>query len=301
MDIQWYPGHMTKTRRMITDNLKMVDAVCEILDARIPISSRNYDIYELSKAKPRLIILNRVDLADANKTKEWAEHYRKQGYSVLETNSKNGSGVSQFSSAIRNLLSDKIKAWNEKGLIGKNIRVMVCGVPNVGKSSFINKVAGRNVAKAEDRPGVTRDKQWIRAGEGIELLDTPGMLWPKFDDKRTALNLAYTGAIKDDILDIESLASLFMEVLSERYAENLNARYKITSNTEEPGYEILERAGKARGFLISGGEVNTERMAKTLLDEFREGALGRITLENVSEANREPLEKIEFRGMLSEW
>lgn len=301
MDIQWYPGHMTKTRRMITDNLKMVDAVCEILDARIPISSRNYDIFELSKSKPRLIILNRVDLADASKTKEWAEYYRKQGYHVLETNSKNGSGVSQFASAIRSLLSDKIKAWNEKGLIGRNIRVMVCGVPNVGKSSFINKVAGRNVAKAEDRPGVTRDKQWIRAGEGIELLDTPGMLWPKFDDKRTALNLAYTGAIKDDILDIESLASLFMEVLSERYADNLNARYKITSNTEEPGYEILERAGKARGFLISGGEVNTERMAKTLLDEFREGTLGRITLENVSEADREPLEKIEFRGMLSEW
>ena len=301
MDIQWYPGHMTKTRRMISDNLKMVDAVCEVLDARIPISSRNYDIFELSKAKPRLIILNRVDLADPEKTKEWAAYYRSQGYSVLETNSKNGGGVSQFPQAIRSLLSDKIEQWKEKGLIGRNIRVMICGVPNVGKSSFINKVAGRTVAKAEDRPGVTREKQWIRAGEGIELLDTPGMLWPKFDDKRTALNLAYTGAIKDDILDIESLASLFMEVLSERYAENLNARYKIKSSVEEPGYEILERAGKSRGFLVSGGEVNTERMAKTLLDEFREGVLGRITLENVAEANREPLEKIEFRGMLSEW
>lgn len=300
MDIQWYPGHMTKTRRMISENLKMVDAVCEILDARIPISSRNYDIFELSKEKPRLIILNRVDLADAEKTKEWAAYYRSKGYSVLETNSKSGSGVSAFTSAIKQLLSEKLESYRQKGQIGRSIRIMICGVPNVGKSSFINRVSGRNIAKAEDRPGVTRDKQWIRVGNGIELLDTPGMLWPKFDDKRTALNLAFTGAIKDDILDIESLASLFMEVLSERYAENLNARYKIKCNDEEPGYEILERAGKARGFLISGGEVNTERMAKTLLDEFRSGNLGRITLENVDEADRAPLEKIEFRGMLSE-
>ena len=300
MDIQWYPGHMTKTRRMITENLKMVDAVCEVLDARIPISSRNYDIFELSKAKPRLIILNRVDLADAEKTKEWAAYYRALGYSVLETNSKSGSGVSAFSSAIKQLLSDKLEAYRQKGQVGRSIRIMICGVPNVGKSSFINRVSGRNIAKAEDRPGVTRDKQWIRAGDGIELLDTPGMLWPKFDDKQTALNLAFTGAIKDEILDIESLASLFMELLSERYAEKLDARYKIKSSPEEPGYEILERAGRARGFLISGGEINTERMAKTLFDEFRSGELGRITLENVSEADREPLEKIEFRGMLSE-
>lgn len=300
MDIQWYPGHMTKTRRMISENLKMVDAVCEILDARIPISSRNYDIFELSKEKPRLIILNRVDLADADKTKEWASYYRSEGYSVLETNSKSGSGVSAFTSVIKQLLAEKLESYRQKGQVGRSIRIMICGVPNVGKSSFINRVSGRNIAKAEDRPGVTRDKQWIRVGNGIELLDTPGMLWPKFDDKRTALNLAFTGAIKDDILDIESLASLFMEVLSERYAENLNARYKIKCNDEEPGYEILERAGKARGFLVSGGEVNTERMAKTLLDEFRSGNLGRITLENVDEADRAPLEKIEFRGMLSE-
>ncbi len=300
MDIQWYPGHMTKTRRMISENLKMVDAVCEILDARIPISSRNYDIFELSKTKPRLIVLNRVDLADAKKTKDWAAYYKKLGYSVLETNSKNGAGVSAFSSAIKNLLTEKLSSYREKGQIGRSVRVMICGVPNVGKSSFINRVSGRNIAKAEDRPGVTREKQWIRTGEGIELLDTPGMLWPKFDDKRTALNLAFTGAIKDEILDIESLASLFMELLSERYANNLNTRYKITSSPNEPGYEILERAGRARGFLISGGEINTERMAKTLFDEFRSGELGRITLEDVSDAEREPLDKIEFRGMLSE-
>lgn len=300
MDIQWYPGHMTKTRRMISDNLKMVDAVCEILDARIPVSSRNYDIAELSKDKPRLIVLNRVDLADDAKTKEWASYYRSKGYSVLETNSKNGGGVSAFPSAIKQLLAKKLESYREKGQVGRSVRIMICGVPNVGKSSFINRVSGRNIAKAEDRPGVTRDKQWIRVGNGIEMLDTPGMLWPKFDDKRTALNLAFTGAIKDDILDIETLASLFMEVLSERYAGNLNARYKITCNTEEPGYDILERAGKSRGFLISGGEVNTERMAKTLLDEFRAGALGKITLESVDEADRAPLEKIELRGMLSE-
>lgn len=300
MDIQWYPGHMTKTRRMISDNLKMVDAVCEILDARIPVSSRNYDIAELSKDKPRLIVLNRVDLADDAKTKEWASYYRSKGYSVLETNSKNGGGVSAFPSAIKQLLAKKLESYREKGQVGRSVRIMICGVPNVGKSSFINRVSGRNIAKAEDRPGVTRDKQWIRVGNGIEVLDTPGMLWPKFDDKRTALNLAFTGAIKDDILDIETLASLFMEVLSERYAGNLNARYKITCNTEEPGYDILERAGKSRGFLISGGEVNTERMAKTLLDEFRAGALGKITLESVDEADRAPLEKIELRGMLLE-
>lgn len=300
MDIQWYPGHMTKTRRMISDNLKMVDAVCEILDARIPVSSRNYDIVELSKDKPRLIVLNRVDLADDKKTKEWSAYYRSKGYSVLETNSKNGGGVSAFPAAIKQLLAEKLEMYRQKGQIGRSVRVMICGVPNVGKSSFINRVSGRNIAKAEDRPGVTREKQWIRVGNGIEMLDTPGMLWPKFDDKRTALNLAFTGAIKDDILDIETLASLFMEVLSERYADNLNARYKITSDCFEPGYDILERAGRARGFLISGGEVNTERMAKTLLDEFRAGSLGRITLENVDEAERAPLEKIEFRGMLSE-
>ncbi|MBR5542986.1 MAG: ribosome biogenesis GTPase YlqF [Oscillospiraceae bacterium] len=300
MDIQWYPGHMTKTRRMISDNLKMVDAVCEVLDARIPISSRNYDIFELSKEKPRLIILNRVDLADAEKTKKWAEFYRSCGYHVLETNSKNGSGVSAFPSAIKQLLSEKLESYRQKGQIGRSVRVMICGVPNVGKSSFINRVSGRNIAKAEDRPGVTRDKQWIKVDGGIDLLDTPGMLWPKFDDKRTALNLAFTGAIKDEILDVESLASLLMEVLSERYPESLEDRYKISSDSEEPGYEILERAGKKRGFLISGGEVNTERMAKTLLDEFRAGMLGRITLENTDEADRAPLEKIEFRGMLSE-
>jgi len=292
---------MTKTRRMISDNLKMVDAVCEILDARIPVSSRNNDIAELSKDKPRLMVLNRVDLADEGKTKEWAAYYRNKGYFVLETDSKNGTGVSAFPAAIKNLLAEKLEMYRQKGQIGRSVRVMICGVPNVGKSSFINRVSGRNIAKAEDRPGVTRDKQWIRVGNGIEMLDTPGMLWPKFDDKRTALNLAFTGAIKDDILDIETLASLFMELMSERYSEKLETRYKITCSSEEPGFDILERAGKARGFLISGGEVNTERMAKTLLDEFRAGTLGRITLENTEEAEREPLEKIELRGMLSEF
>lgn len=300
MDIQWYPGHMTKTRRMISDNLKMVDAVCEVLDARIPYSSRNHDIAELSKSKPRLIILNRVDLADPMLTKEWSAYYRSLGFHVLETDSKSGAGIGAFPSAVRDLLSEKLASYREKGQVGRYVRVMICGVPNVGKSSFINRISGKNIAKAEDRPGVTREKQWIRLSNGIELLDTPGMLWPKFDDKRTALNLAFTGAVKDDILDVESLASLLMEVLSEKYADMLNARYKIEASPDEPGYEILERAGRARGFLVSGGEVNTERMAKTLLDEFRAGTLGRITLEDMNDINRAPLEKIEFRGMLSE-
>ncbi len=300
MDIQWYPGHMTKTRRMISENLKMVDAVCEVLDARIPVSSRNNDIAELSAGKPRLILLNRVDLADPELTKKWAAFYRSKGYFVVETNSKSGAGVSAFSGAVKTLLADKIEDYRKKGQIGRVMRVMICGVPNVGKSSFINRVSGKNVAKAEDRPGVTRTKQWIRVDNGIDMLDTPGMLWPKFDDKRTALNLAFTGAIKDEILDIESLATLLMEVLSEKYPESLTARYKIESSRDESGYDILLRAARKRGFLVSGGEVDGERMAQTLLDEFRAGLLGRITLEDTDDYDRAPLEKIEFRGMLSE-
>ncbi len=291
---------MTKTRRMISENLKMVDAVCEVLDARIPVSSRNYDIDKLATGKPRIILLNRVDLADHELTKKWASYYRSLGYSVVETNSKTGAGVSAFAGAVKSVLADKIEDYRKKGQVGRVMRVMICGVPNVGKSSFINRVSGKNVAKAEDRPGVTRIKQWIRVENGLDMLDTPGMLWPKFDDKRTALNLAFTGAIKDEILDIESLASLLMEVLSEKYPESLKARYKIDTTPDEPGYDILLRAARARGFLMSGGEVNSERMAQTLLDEFRSGQLGRITLEDVCDVGRAPLEKIEFRGMLSE-
>lgn len=287
MNIQWYPGHMTKTRRMITDQLKHVDAVCELVDARIPVSSRNPDIDALTAGKPRLVVLNRVDQADPEATKLWAAHFRSQGYAVLESDAKSGVGTAKFGAALRELLADKLKAYAEKGMAGRVIRVMILGIPNVGKSTFINKVAGRKTAKTEDRPGVTRSKQWIPVDRGLELLDTPGILWPKFEDQSVGLNLAYTGAVKDDILDIETLGCHFMTYLSGSYPDALKAAYKLSALPEREaeendvayGYRLLEAAGRKRGFLVSGGEVDTERMAKILLDEYRGGKLGRFTLE----------------------
>ena len=287
MNIQWYPGHMTKTRRMIAEQLKNVDAVCEILDARIPISSRNPDVDELTAGKPRLVVLNRVDQADPDGTKRWAAHFRSLGYAVLECDAKNGQGTARFAGAVRELLAEKLRAYAEKGQVGRVVRVMILGIPNVGKSTFINKVAGRKTAKAEDRPGVTRSKQWVPIDRGLELLDTPGILWPKFEDQSVGLNLAYTGAVKDDILDIETLGCHLMAYLGGQYPEALAAAYKLSAiperqpeeNTVAYGYRLLEIAGRKRGFLISGGEIDTERMARILLDEFRGGKLGRFTLE----------------------
>lgn len=278
MNIQWYPGHMTKTRRMIVDQIKNVDAVCEILDARIPISSRNPDVDELTAGKPRLVVLNRVDQADPEATKQWTVYFRSKGYAVLESDAKGGSGTAKFAGAIRNLLAEKLRAYAEKGQ-NRVMRVMILGVPNVGKSTFINKVAGRKTAKAEDRPGVTRAKQWVPIDDQLELLDTPGILWPKFEDQSVGLNLAFTGAVKDDILDIEELAGHLMAYLAARYPVALTERYKFTPEPGTPGYALLEQAGRKRGFLVSGGEVDTERMAKILMDEFRGGKLGRFTLE----------------------
>ena len=287
MNIQWYPGHMTKTRRMIADQIKNVDAVCEILDARIPISSRNPDVDELTAGKPRLVVLNRVDQADPEATKKWAAYFRSKGYAVLESDAKDGMGTTKFAGAIRELLADKLRAYAEKGMVGRVVRVMILGIPNVGKSTFINKVAGRKTAKTEDRPGVTRSKQWVPIDRGLELLDTPGILWPKFEDQSVGLNLAFTGAVKDDILDIETLGCHLMVYLAEQYPDALKAAYKLPAlpvREEEEndiafGYHLLQVAGKKRGFLISGGEVDTERMAKILLDEFRGSKLGRFTLE----------------------
>ena len=279
MNIQWYPGHMAKTRRMIVENIKQVDAVCEILDARIPISSRNPDIDDMTGDKPRIIVLNRVDQADPEKTKLWAEHFRGKGYAVVLTDSKSGNGVNAFTAAVRGLLKDKIASWTAKGQIGKKIRIMIVGVPNVGKSSFINRLAKRKTAKAEDRPGVTRGKQWITIDAAMELLDTPGILWPKFEDQSVGLNLAYTGAVKDDIMDLETLASNLASVLQDLYPDALKTRYKIEPQPGMEGWQLLEQCGRKRGFLISGGEVDLERMAKILLDEYRGGKLGRITLE----------------------
>ncbi len=297
MNIQWYPGHMTKTRRLIGENLKYVDAVCEILDARIPVSSRNPDLDELAKGKPRLILLNRVDLADASVTQAWSKYFADKGMAVLESNAKSGAGVSRFGSVLRELLSEKLEKYAEKGMAGRPIKVMICGIPNVGKSTFINKVAGRTAAKAENRPGVTRGKQWIAVPDaGVDMMDTPGILWPKFEDKRAGLHLAFTGAVKDDILDVETLACFLMEVLSDKYPKALETRYKIEVSSEMTGLDLLTAAGKKRGFLISGGEVDYTRMANVLLDEFRAGTLGRITLEVPADMDREPLESLCLRG-----
>lgn len=278
---------MAKTRRMIGEQLKNVDAVCEILDARIPRSSRNPDVDGLTAGKPRLVVLNRADQADREMTKLWAAYFRGQGGVVLETDSKNGAGTAAFSAAVRALLADKLRVYAEKGQTGRVVRVMVLGIPNVGKSTFINKIAGRKTARAEDRPGVTRSKQWVPIDRGLELLDTPGILWPKLDDQDVGLYLAFTGAVKDEILDTETLGCHLMAYLAERYPESLKTGYKLPALPERGGEEndvaygwrLLEAAGRRRGFLISGGEVDTERMAKILLDEFRCGKLGRFTLE----------------------
>ena len=279
LNIQWYPGHMTKTRRQIEADLKLVDLVAEVIDARIPSASRNPDIDELVGDKPRLIVLNRADQADPAMTKLWAKHFRDQGYSVLETDSKSGAGVKEFSIIIKDALKDQIARWRAKGQVGRPVRVMVVGVPNVGKSTFINKVAKKKSAKAQDRPGVTRGKQWVAVDTGLDLLDTPGILWPKFEDQTVGKKLAFTGAIKDEIMDAEGLACDLMELLAARYPQALTERYKFTPQNDMQGWQLLEAAGRKRGFLISGGEVDTERMAKVLLDEFRGGKLGRFTLD----------------------
>lgn len=279
MNIQWYPGHMTKTRRMIQSQLKNMDAVCEILDARIPIASRNPDVEELTAGKPRLIVLNRIDIADAGATRAWTAYFRGKGFAVLEANAKEGQGTARFAAAVRELLAEKLAAYAEKGQTGRTLRVMILGIPNVGKSTFINKVARRKTAKAEDRPGVTRSQQWVPVDRTLELMDTPGMLWPKFDDPTVGLHLAFTGAVRDEILDTETLACRLMELLARRYPQALAERYKVETAPEDSGYDLLIKAGRRRGFMLRGGEVDTERMAKILLDEFRGGKLGRFTLE----------------------
>ena len=284
MNIQWYPGHMTKTRRQIQADLKQVDLVAEIIDARIPISSRHPDIDELVGEKPRLIVLNRADQADPAMNKAWSDWFRKKGWSVLETNARDGKGVGQFSAAIKTALKEKLEQWKAKGLVGRPVRAMVVGVPNVGKSTFINQVAKKKSAKAGNKPGVTRGKQWVSVDAGLELLDTPGILWPKFEDETTGIHLAFTGAVKDEIMDLETLACHLIEILAKRYPQALLERFKVEVDPEQPGWELLEQCGRKRGFLISGGEVDTERMARILLDEYRSGKLGRITFESPQDA-----------------
>lgn len=279
MNIQWYPGHMTKTRRQMQADVKQVDLVAEIVDARIPISSRNPDIDAIVGDRPRLVILNRVDQADSALTAQWLDWFRRQGYGVLETDARSGKGVGQFSAAAKAVLQDKIAAWTARGQVGRPVRAMVVGIPNVGKSTFINKAARRKSAKASDRPGVTRGKQWVSVDKGLELLDTPGILWPKFEDETTGLHLAFTGAIKDDVTDIEGLACALLELLRDRYPKAIQERYRLADSSDKNGWELLEEGARKRGMLISGGEADTERMAHILLDEFRSGKLGRFTLE----------------------
>ena len=286
MNIQWYPGHMTKTRRMIAENLKYVDVVAEVIDARIPIASRNPDIDDLVGSKPRVVILNRADQADPASSKLWGEYFRSQGMSVLECDARTGAGVKQFSPVMRGALKEQIAKWKEKGQVGRPVRAMVVGIPNVGKSTFINKVAKKKSAKAGDRPGVTRGKQWVTVDQGLELLDTPGILWPMFEDQTIAQHLAFTGAVRDAIMDVETLGCHLMELLARRKPEAVTARFKFVPEEGMTGWEMLELGARKRGFLISGGEVDLERMANILLDEFRGGKMGRITLELPSDLEK---------------
>jgi len=278
MNIQWYPGHMTKTRRQIEADLKQVDAVCEIVDARIPMSSRNPDIDAICGSKPRIIVLNRMDLADPNATKKWSAYFKNKGMAVIATDCKTKRGIADFTPAARIACAEKLERDAKRGM-NRPLRVMVVGIPNVGKSTLINQISGRKGAKAENRPGVTRGKQWVTVDSGLQLLDTPGILWPKFEDPEVGMMLAYTGAVKEGVIDVEELACRLMELLNKYYPQTLLDRYKVEATDGTPGWELVEMAGRKRGYLISGGEVNTERMSKVLLDEFRGGKLGKFTLE----------------------
>ena len=280
--VQWFPGHMAKTRRLIKESLSMVDAVTELLDARIPISSRNPELDELTNKKPRLVLLNKCDMADDNITRQWIEYFREQGQYALPVDCRSGKGLNKYHDLVRTVLADKIRSNEEKGMPGKALRMMVVGIPNTGKSSFINRMAGKNRAKVADKPGVTRNNQWFAIGGGIELLDTPGVLWPKFDDPVVGDRLAFIGSVKDEVLDSETMAVRLIEVLRDGYEDKLTSRFKL-KNIEDihsvMPWEILEEIARERGMLIRGGEVNTERASIMLLDEYRGGKMGKISFE----------------------
>ncbi len=277
--VQWFPGHMAKTRRLIKESLKLVDGVVEIVDARIPYSSSNPELDGIIKDKPRIVLLNKCDLAEPNATKLWIDYYKSKGMYALPVDCRTGKGLNNFIPTVNKALNGIIKRNNEKGMSGRSLRLMVVGIPNTGKSSFINRMAGNAKAKVADKAGVTRQNQWFAVGKGIELLDTPGVLWPKFEDKEVGDKLAFTGAVKDEVTDIETLSCRLLEVLAKTKPKTLIERYKLESVEGLQGWEILDMIGKKRGFLIKGGEINYERTAVMLCDEFRGGKLGKITLE----------------------
>ncbi|MBE6828632.1 MAG: ribosome biogenesis GTPase YlqF [Ruminococcaceae bacterium] len=281
--IQWFPGHMTKTKRQIEKSLKLVDVAAEIIDARIPVSSRNPVLNGLIQTKPRVILMNKCDMADPVQTGRWIDYYKTQGIPAIAIDCRTGKGLNGFIPLVKDVLSDRIASWEAKGMVGRQIRVMIVGIPNVGKSSLINRLAKNSKANVEDRPGVTRSNQWFTIGKGFELLDTPGVLWPKFEDKAVGERLAFTGAVKDEVIDTEHLASRLLEVLRGSYPRELKARYKLdgTDIADLKGYEMLELIGRKRGMLISGGEIDLERASIMILDEFRSAKLGKITLEQV--------------------
>ena len=277
--VQWFPGHMAKTRRIIKESLNLVDGVVELVDARIPYSSSNPELDELIKKKPRIVLLNKCDIADPNATKLWVDYYKSRGIYALPVDCRTGKGLNSFLPTVKQALQKVIERNEQKGMSGKALRLMVVGIPNTGKSSFINRMAGNSRAKVADKAGVTRQQQWFAVGNGIELLDTPGVLWPKFDDAVVGDKLAFTGAVKDEVTDIETLSCRLLEVLSSLRPQAITERYKLDNIDGLQGWEILELIGKKRGFLIKGGEINYERTAVMLCDEFRGGMLGRLSLE----------------------
>lgn len=281
-NIQWFPGHMAKTKRKIKEILPLIDAVAEVVDARIPVSSRNPDLNDIIENKPHIILLNKCDMADNRATKAWIDYYAKNGIKAIAIDCKSGKGINQFKDTVKTALAHKLEAYREKGMVGKPLRVMVVGIPNVGKSSFINKIAGKTRAKAENRPGVTRGNQWFTIDKQLELLDTPGVLWPKFEDVTVGEHLAFTGAVKDNILDTELLAIRLIEILGKNYPELLKNRFGELDFTLEP-YDLLCQIGKKRGMVIRGGETDTERAANMLLEEYRNQKIGNISLERVED------------------
>lgn len=281
MSVQWFPGHMARTRRIMASNLKLVDIVIELCDARIPQSSRNPEIDKIVGKKPRLILLNKSDYADPAATEQWITYYKKKGIPAIACDCRSGRGVKNLLPAVREVLAERIASWQANGMVGRPIRMMIVGIPNVGKSSLINRLSGTRSTKVEDRPGVTRGKQWVSLEEGMELLDMPGVLWPKFEDKAAGERLAFIGSVNDQILDIEYLAMRLLDTLRPEYTAALAERYRLEAETVEKldSYDLLEAIAKKRGMLMSGGKVNTERAAIMLLDEFRDGSIGRVTLE----------------------